>query len=366
MNTLPTSLLNIHSAQSVSFEFKNNSYIADLEFIAKILFESHPGVYDPLNPDFCKQIEDGMHSALQKLCYCSGDDDRANVVENFVKSFQDVHLKARYFETREGSSVTSSLNSFGITEPIEGVHWITLPTLAPDEIQAHCLNHIIHTIAQYRHDRALIFDLKGNGGGNSEWGKRLLQAFFGETFAKQQWDNQPNMTTEWRISQDNVNHVNGFKEILVEQFGEESDAVAWAEKIAKGMQIAFERGEHYYVESDLRRDSAVPSERVLNPVKAKIFVIIDHHCFSAALDFIDAIKAMGHETLLLGETTGADSVYMEARVVVLPSGKGKLSIPIKAIRNRPRGHNVPYVPDIRFTGNLQDSDAVLSKILEHL
>lgn len=48
----------------------------------------------------------------------------------------------------------------------------------------------------------------------------------------------------------------------------------------------------------------------------------------------------------MGKTTSADSLYMELRSIPVPSGKGFLNIPTKVYRNRPRGHNVPYVPDI--------------------
>ncbi len=81
---------------------------------------------------------------------------------------------------------------------------------------------------------------------------------------------------------------------------------------------------------------------------AKIVVIIDAFCMSATLDFIDTLKSIDQNIILLGESTDADSVYMEIRIADLPSGKGQFQFPIKMYRNRLRGHNVPYVPDMPY------------------
>ncbi|MFP5341288.1 MAG: hypothetical protein ACLGIW_22960, partial [Gammaproteobacteria bacterium] len=47
----------------------------------------------------------------------------------------------------------------------------------------------------------------------------------------------------------------------------------------------------------------------------------------------------------VGETTGADSVYMVGSQSRLPSGN-KLVLPVKVWRNRVRGNNEPLVPDV--------------------
>lgn len=102
---------------------------------------------------------------------------------------------------------------------------------------------------------------------------------------------------------------------------------------------------------------------------AKIVVIIDAFCMSATLDFIDALKAMDQQVILVGETTDADSVYMEIRIADLPSGKGQFQFPIKMYSNRLRGHNVPYVPDIPYPQTITlpaEKDAWLSETISKL
>jgi hypothetical protein len=104
----------------------------------------------------------------------------------------------------------------------------------------------------------------------------------------------------------------------------------------------------------------------INPVSGKVIAIIDQKCGSATLDFLDQLKAMKSDLILIGETTKADSAYMELRIISLPSGKGKVAFPIKVYRNRPRGHNVPHTPDIHYP-NLGDTTKLqnyVSRLLE--
>ncbi|ABE04457.1 hypothetical protein [Rickettsia bellii] len=97
---------------------------------------------------------------------------------------------------------------------------------------------------------------------------------------------------------------------------------------------------------------------LLNPVKAKIIVIIDEKNVSSTLDFIDELKIMTQNIILIGKTTKADRLYMELRTVELPSKLGIFSFPIKVYRNRNRGDNIPYIPDFEIdpknTAKLKD------------
>jgi hypothetical protein len=200
-----------------------------------------------------------------------------------------------------------------------------------------------------------VFDLRGNGGGNSSWGEELLKALFGEEYVNQQLsESRRNVYAEWRISEGNLEHVKGLISIVKEQFGENHPAIQWVENTYKGMQNAFSRGENYYSEPpDV--DRFVVSSNAASSFSGHVVAIIDKGCGSACLDFIDGLKAMNIDVTFIGETTGADSVYIELGKVALPSGKGTLGFPIKVYRNRLRGHNVPHEPDIQYNGNLKDT-----------
>ena len=95
----------------------------------------------------------------------------------------------------------------------------------------------------------------------------------------------------------------------------------------------------------------------------KIILIISSDNFSAALDFVDEIKLMTKNVILISQKTKADRLYMEVRTIDLPSKTGKISFPIKVYRNRARGDNKPYIPNIEFT-DIQNTNHLQQFILK--
>jgi predicted mannosyl-3-phosphoglycerate phosphatase (HAD superfamily) len=80
----------------------------------------------------------------------------------------------------------------------------------------------------------------------------------------------------------------------------------------------------------------------------KVIIITESVNVSAALDFIDELKIMTKNVILIGQKTKADRLYMEVRSVNLPSETGQFIFPIKVYRNRMRGDNKPYIHNIEF------------------
>jgi hypothetical protein len=244
-----------------------------------------------------------------------------------------------------------------------GIHWIDVPTFHPSKDQSKVLLQIIEKLLQLR-EQIVIFDLRGNGGGNSLWGETLLKAFFGKEYAEQRLaESSRDIYVEWRVSSENLEHVKGFIPMMKSEFEENYPAIKWAKNTYAGMEKAFSRGEYYYSELKTDEDCS-PFPDAVNPVRGRVMVIVDAGCGSACLDFIDGLKSMKADLVLLGQTTGADSLYMELRKVPLPSGKGMLGFSIKVYRNHPRGHNIPYISDIRYEGNLHDTTEVQKFVLK--
>ena len=99
---------------------------------------------------------------------------------------------------------------------------------------------------------------------------------------------------------------------------------------------------------------------------AKIVVLIDRFCFSACLDFLDQLKSLDCKLTFVGQTTNADTIYMDVRRVELPSKLGELQFPMKVFRNRPRGNNEPYQPDIVYEGDFNDTQKVKQWLRSHV
>jgi hypothetical protein len=77
---------------------------------------------------------------------------------------------------------------------------------------------------------------------------------------------------------------------------------------------------------------------------------------SACLDFVDQIRLVPH-SVHVGQTTSADTVYIDIGLSVLPSGN-RVVIPLKVWRNRLRGNNEPWTPQVKFDFEIRDDKKV--------
>ena len=76
----------------------------------------------------------------------------------------------------------------------------------------------------------------------------------------------------------------------------------------------------------------------------------------ACLDAADLWKALG--AIQVGRETSADTLYMDVRQDVLPSGLTRIAVPMKIYRGRTRGSNEPLRPVHSYPGDLRDTDAL--------
>jgi hypothetical protein len=320
----------------------------DLTFIHKTILENHPGICNTLDPNFLDQMEKNYKIAEQKLAWADTSQEKIKILEEYGESFHDAHLWVKYdLEKSEAKPVSQKMGVFTIQKLENETYWIKIPSFKPSKYQIVDLTKIIDSLPLLR-EQNLVFDLRGNSGGNSAWGNQILKALFGEDYANQQLIKSTlSVYVEWRASEGNLNHVQNQISYVKEQFGENHPTTHWIKNTYAGMQQAYSMEECYYTEPS-EVDSSIASQNHESMFGGNIVAIIDKNCGSACLNFIDGLKAMDTKVIFIGENTTADSVYMELRKVVLPSEQGTLGFPIKVYRNRPRGHNIPHVPDIQY------------------
>lgn len=339
-------------------------FARDLEFIRTTIIENHPGIYDVLNPYFSSSLAKSYEIAKQQLGRTYTAAQKAQVLKDFGKSFQDAHLWVQYDFAKTAQAAKAPQRAFDLQILQDGVVWVDIPTFQPSNEQKQKFDEIVQTLSQFR-DQTLVFDLRGNGGGNSALGTGLLKALFGQEYTEHHLaELNRNVRVEWRASQGNLEHVQQFIPLFTQQFGPTHPAIEWAKNAIQGMGDAIARGAQYY--SVLASETSSRGGKADNAFKGRIIAIVDKGCGSACLDFLDGLKALQPNAVLIGETTGADSAYMELRTVRLPSGQGSFGFPIKVYRNRPRGHNVPFVPDIAYTEDLRDTAALQQFVLKDL
>lgn len=211
--------------------------------------------------------------------------------------------------------------------------------------------------AELRAADLIVLDLRGNNGGSSHYSKRVAEAIWG-----QDWIAAKEVQTgavDWRASEANAAFLAEFGAGLKAQPGYDKEQVGWIEGAVAGMRGAQAKGE------PLWREAAEPeSKRPAHAApltRARVVFITDSGCASACLDAADLWRAVG--AVHVGQETGADSLYMDVRLQVLPSGLLRVTVPMKVYRARPRGSNVPYRPHIAYPGDLADTGALETWIL---
>jgi len=317
----------------------------DLVFVVDQILKNHPGPCNGLDPLFTQHLEDAAQLASHDLATASTFEEKRAVLNAFMRSFNDAHLR---IDWKDG---TSKL----IRPPVEeerfdwrfigdGVCWITVPTFQQlTSRQKQALQDICALLPQLRRASWVIFDLRGNGGGNSDYGRRLVEALFGKKYMAYCLEKQVALqSVDWRVSEDNLAHLR-FLLPLVKGSSIESEV----EKLIAAMADAIANGDVFVTQADQK--SKKPRMMPLHPcVAARVACLVNRGTGSSSLDFIDMLKATGHRIFLAGSETSVDRLYMELRSVALPSGKGLFCHPIKVYRNRPRGDACGYTPDLRI------------------
>ena len=223
--------------------------------------------------------------------------------------------------------------------------WVTLPSFYPETSeQEAALNNVIDSIGDYKKYDIVIFDVRGNQGGNSYYGTRILKNLYGEEYCNAAFKKlREKQYVEWRVSQGNIDYLKSLLVTLEQKFGL-SEIVTAFSVIVLEMEKNLAAGNPFY-RALSESVEAVEFDRSQNPLHARVVVITDGCCASACLDFLDELFALG-PVLQVGLPTNVDTNYMECRDEKLPSGYATLHFPIKVFRNGPRESNQAYIPQV--------------------
>jgi hypothetical protein len=195
----------------------------------------------------------------------------------------------------------------------------------------------------------IVFDLRGNGGGDSTWGSRALQALYGAPYA------------------DRLAAAGGASKYLVA----DAATVALYKRYIAAPEFAASKAEMEIglakVEAAMRAgqkmalvegsgDAAAGPVLAPRPHGPRIAAVIDRNCFSSCMNFLQQLEAAG-DTVVLGEATIGYSPFGETSRQALPSGRGALTIPAAWFRTATATRE-PFVPDFPFAGSMADEEAL--------
>jgi hypothetical protein len=249
-----------------------------------------------------------------------------------------------------------------------GVLWIRARNFNMNPADVTKLDTMLKELQALEGVRQVVFDARGNGGGDSSVGTQILRAAVGNLdFDKRDLDLLPRIYTQWRVSDVAIASMGRYLETMSARYGADSDKVKQVEQRRELMKKAKQAGQSWFDEGGAprltRADIAQRNGR-LTRFKGTVALITDGSCASACLDFADQVR-MIPGSVHLGRTTGSDTVYLERGMSKLPSGN-LLFMPIKVWRNRVRGDSEALVPDIPLDVDIKDDAAVRTATLKAL
>mgnify|MGYP005814200567 CR=1 FL=1 len=247
-------------------------------------------------------------------------------------------------------------------------YWVSLPTFNLKNLRQ--ITEFKRTIEQVRSISPsadlIVLDLRGNGGGNSTRGVEVAKAIYGDeyidTFRKQ---NPGKSYALWRASNENYEYISDkLLPRLEKDFGKESDSYRTFAGTSQRMKQAILNGKELVRQiTQSNKETSNEYFDFSHKTQAKVIFLTDRRCASACLDFSDLLLKLPSVTHM-GQETGADTVYMEVRMLDLPSGLARFTLAQKVYRNRLRKHNESYKPEFYFNGDISDTENVREWLLK--
>jgi hypothetical protein len=259
---------------------------------------------------------------------------------------------------------TGPAAEWGVSEPAQGVTWIGIPTFSSGEETAPQLADLVAEIARrgaaMRNADAIVIDVRGNGGGNSEWADRIASAIFGDRIISQAARHSSGRSAiDWRASPENAQYwENWINAVGIPEFGANSGNVRGIRSVVRGLRRSMDANPPIWRQGARNPTASggltARRPRGPSPFPAQVYLLSNGTCGSSCLNFADAVLFVPG-VRLIGSATSGDGPYMEVRNVTLPSGYIEITIPQKVWRGMPRGPLEAYEPDIAYEGAWDDA-----------
>lgn len=247
----------------------------------------------------------------------------------------------------------------GIRQIEPHIYWIHISNFMLDAKDHLDFEALLNKIRMLSSADAVVLDTRGNSGGNSLIGTRLIYALLKESMPAQE-----NSTALWRISSQAKATLESHRHSAMQTEGSDGFVYKFLSDLIESMKLASIRGENFVEQISTSIEKDKNSAKNTRPFKGKIVLITDSNCGSSCLNFVDEVMQIPG-TLHVGNTTSADTRYTDVATVALPSG-AKLWVPLKVWIGRRRQDNIPYVPEIAFDGDLNDTNALQAWILDSI
>ncbi|MGC8537215.1 MAG: S41 family peptidase, partial [Rhizomicrobium sp.] len=243
---------------------------------------------------------------------------------------------------------------FGVRRSGKG-YWISIQALTPKAQPV--LNAVKAQLTQIRAAPYVVVDLRGNGGGDDNYGRRLAQELYGTGYVDAILGPgvfaASSCNEVYRASPQNIAALTQAAQVF-RRTGDAIGAKAYHDAVAR-MTAARAHGQALTGPLTCPRAPTAQHATARPRFKGKVFVLTDAACFSSCINVVGFFRKLG--AMQVGEDTGSDSHYAEVRQIVLPSGLSTFSTLQAIMPDYPRKIG-PFVPRRIYDGNIADTSAL--------
>jgi hypothetical protein len=316
----------------------------DLKFIEDTLIKNAAFAANRQDTQAQHWLKIGRHKANKKALKVKDRAGYIAVLNYYLDGFAIDHLSVTMLEEAPSGHKKIERSKVAVVKFLDKGVWISIPSFNPDEQQRKIFTQIFQNLKKYRKAPFIIFDLRGNGGGDTNWERPILRNLYGDTFIKSLGKNH-SYNELWvkkiRLSSDNLQNL---KTIM-------------PKSEFSLFKAAFDKGDTFFTKTwDIFNETKnLYSNKDIVQEPAKVYLLTDKKCGSTCWLFVREMRQMP-KVEQIGEMTQAQSLYSQARFVTLPSNLAKLYFPMQQ-RVSPTEHiNKPFIPKYKYNGIPENED----------
>ncbi len=198
----------------------------------------------------------------------------------------------------------------------------------------------------------IVFDMRGDRGGNSSWGATLGSVLWGEEAVAARA--RPVLGKDFRASSEAIEQYRALGRRFEADGPDMAGPARYWLKMADRVAASPDGDNRLF--QDYGPQPPATSKAVPLPVQGKVFVLTDAGCFSSCVVAADSLRLMG--AIQVGEPTGRNEEYGEvAGPLPLPSGLGAWWSPLSIIHQQSEGLGGLPV-DVAWDGALDDDEHI--------
>ncbi|WP_198148862.1 hypothetical protein [Luteibacter yeojuensis] len=236
--------------------------------------------------------------------------------------------------------------------------WIMLQNIMPHTpAEVDALRSVIAQLPSLRSKKIIVVDERNNHGGPYEWFMAFLRGLYGAPYTDYYARARLRISAVYRATPEILEAFGGPPETFKpEPITMPPDGTTF-DPDNRLLAGAVARHESVLRSSANKENIAKPASAPPSLVHAKVVVLTGYACGSACIGLVDEMK------LIPGVTQAGVETFIDSRTGTplgadLPSGNGKVSVPVMTRDGRQRGDNEPNVPDVVYHGNIEDTEAV--------